>query len=198
MKYTFIILSLLFSLAAFASGKDKEPATPVIVDQDQYTHNDVDVLISNKASVGGYNWRFNEGDTNLINLPNFSGETSDVRIGTRSLPVPNLSFGANRLDNLGEIDGMFYGFTLTAPLYFWWKKIGEAEAVETIRLKQVTEIHQAEMMSMCLILHTKGVIHEGGSPELWARCKNYEHHPSLGGTHKGEGNPRQVSPHKKF
>lgn len=139
--------------------------------------------------------------------------TSSVRIGAVSKPVPQVYIQGQTEDDYfsGKRSNAIQA-GVSIPIT-WGTGVNGALATESQHLKDRNlherEIHQAEMARVCMELH-KYILSTGAdmSPELWSRCKGFEHsnnertnHIMEGvyppGRHNQEMNERQISPHNE-
>jgi len=103
--------------------------------------------------------------------------------------------------NGGHDEGMgsVIGFGVSVPFGGGGKATARALAYAAKKQEEehvmAIEAHQAEMASMCMVLHTVLKVKTETNAELFDRCAGFEHHKGAIVSHSGHGDPRQVSPH---
>lgn len=106
-----------------------------------------------------------EGD---IDIPALSGTTSEVKVGDRTIPIPNFSLGIGRVDSHKWVSNIVQG-TVSLPLIRWWKQIDTADQLDRIKQNERTERHNLELLQMserheveinilCHKLHVAGML----------------------------------------
>jgi hypothetical protein len=128
-----------------------------------------------------------------------------VRIGEVSKPVPQV-FTEYQRDQDPFSGDSYDAFVVGIGIPITWNTgVDKALATESQRLEDRNlherERHQAEMAKVCMELHKYVMSTDIQlSPELWDRCKGFEHFNNAAGMkimgpHWGEYSPNQMSPH---